>query len=444
MKFGGAALRDAAGIQNVAKIIERYDSPLLVVASAMGKTTNALELLCELATSGDVDGAEGQFRHLMRFHMDVLKELWPPVGGKAINEKVEEYFYQLNRIIEGVFLLEDAPPRIYDRIVAFGELLSSTILAEWLRGQKRAVQWLDARKMISTDSAYSHAEVLWSISSDKIKELAAPVLKKGQLVVTQGYIAANTEGYTSTLGREGSDFSAAIFGQALGAERVLIWKDVPGVMEADPKLVPGARKIDRLGPEQAVEMSYYGASVIHPKTIRPLRNAGIPLEVRCFEAPEAEGSQIGGQPDEPQPSVFALKKNQALLQITPKSFEIVNEQLIQEIFSHVDSLALQCNLMQRSAVSLLLCLENAPDNLHEFCCILSEKFEVAIQRDMVIFTLLRSGIPELRLPSSAALVQFTPGRLHIAAPASDIADYMEMVGNLLEVHEHENTQRALI
>lgn len=358
-KFGGASVKDSDGVRNVTDIIGRFqqDKPVIVV-SASGKTTNGLE---------DVVNAFWKKTGDAQKHLDKIKanhaELVEGLLGKdhPILDDLNDIYTEVEWVIEGE--PQDSYDYIYDQIVSAGEFLSSRILSAFLQKSGIANTWLDARDVIRTDDHWREPAIIWDDTERKIQKKVAPMLEKG-LVVTQGFIGSTKDNNTTTLGREGSDFTAAIFSYALRAKTMTIWKDVPGVLNADPRLFPEAVKIDRMSYEEAIEMTYYGAQVIHPKTMRPLQIRNVPLHVKCFLDPDAAGTVIEAISSPINyPPVIVVKKNQALLKVTSKDFYFINEQKLAVLFEALSKHRIKVNLMQNSAMSLFLCVDNRPDNI---------------------------------------------------------------------------------
>ncbi|MBP6720703.1 MAG: aspartate kinase, partial [Bacteroidia bacterium] len=284
MKFGGASVKDAEAVRNVSRIIGQFlpQNRLVIVISAMDKTTNHLEKLAWLARDcREVDTWE-QFEKIKAFHFGMIDLLFG-TDRSEVRSQVEAYFTEIERICRGILLLNEFPNRTYDRIVAFGELLSACILSHFLAQDGHKVALTDARQIIKTDASYTQASVIASLTNENLQKIVLPLFDHHDVVVTQGFIASSTEGKVTTLGREGSDYTASIFAQGLNAESVTVWKDVEGILNGDPRIESDTVKLDALSYERAVEMTFYGASVIHPKTIKPIRNAGIPLYVKCFK-----------------------------------------------------------------------------------------------------------------------------------------------------------------
>jgi aspartate kinase len=423
MKFGGASVKDAEGVRNVAGIIHQYHTqpetkgqPLAIVVSAMDKTTNALELLAAYATQGKEAETKAQLAKIEKFHYDIIHKLFGK-DSAPVEAAVEKYFTEIAQKVRGILLLGEFPARIYDRIMAYGELVSSVILHQYLLHQKLNAAWADARQIITTDSSFKQAEVVWNITLDNIQHKLESLFGTHPIVVIQGYIASNTEGKTTTLGREGSDFTASILGYAMNARRVLIWKDVPGVMSADPRVdADFAQKIDTLSYETAVEMTFYGASVIHPKTIKPLQNKAIPLHVKCFKDTKLEGTVIQSSEvgtDLHVPSRIH-KKNQALVTLRPRDFSFMDEYLLRTIFDLSSKAGLQINLVQTSAITVQLCIDNAPEAIQAFVSSATDLFTTELRTGLLLTSLLYHAGAPLKLPKKEILLlQQNTQHLHL-------------------------------
>jgi len=350
-KFGGASVKDAAAVRNVANIIKTYTGQkLVVVISAMGKTTNALEEVAKAWFYKTADAKE-KLQVVIDYHTGIITELFP--------DKSHPVYAEIHTIIGALdWAIEDEPIKDfdfeYDQIVSSGELLATKIVNHYLRDAGIANSWLDARDVIQTDNTYRDAKVDWSLTERLANELI-PTLEN--VVVTQGFIGCTSENYTTTLGREGSDYTAAILAYCLGAESVTIWKDVPGVLNADPKFFPDAEKFDNLSYYDSIELTYYGATVIHPKTIKPLENKKIPLYVKSFLAPDKEGTTISEASMQPQLSSYIFKVNQVLISILPKDFSFIAEDNLSQIFKIFHTFNVKINLMQNSAISFSVCID---------------------------------------------------------------------------------------
>ncbi len=382
-KFGGASLKDAAGVKNVASILKRYqDQSLIIIVSAMGKTTNAMEeVVAEyMKQSGK---AQELFEAVKERHYAMMRELF---------DAQDEVFNVVNdTFVEADWVLEDAPTDrydyVYDQIVCVGELVSSKIVAAYLNKTGLDTRWLDARDVVITDETYREGWVVWDKTKSNAQKIVQPLLDQGGFVLTQGFIGSTSENATTTLGREGSDYSAAIFSFCLDAERMIIWKDVPGVLNADPRLFENTVKIDRLSYREAIEMTYYGAQVIHPKTIKPLQNKSIPLFVKSFLDPEAPGTEISSDTEDTYPPIIVVEKNQSLLHIITTDYSFVAEQHMARLFAVMAELRIFVNMMQNTAISFSICVPNAPDRLESFIKMISDEFRVKQEDNLELITI---------------------------------------------------------
>ncbi|MCC6463495.1 MAG: aspartate kinase [Saprospiraceae bacterium] len=382
-KFGGASLKDAAGVKNVASILQRYASDsLVVVVSAMGKSTNALEAVVA-AHAKQTGEAPALYQALKEHHYAIMRELFEP--GDDVFNIVNDTF------VEGDWVLEEKPAEdydyMYDQIVCVGELVSSKITAAYLNKIGLRTHWLDARDVVATDNTYREGWVIWDKTKANTQKNVAPLLAKRGFVLTQGFIGATSENFTTTLGREGSDYSAAIFSYCLDAESMSIWKDVPGVLNADPRLFENVVKLDRLSYKEAIEMTYYGAQVIHPKTIKPLQNKNIPLFVKSFLDPAAPGTEISSDTEEAYPPIIVVEKNQALLHISTNDYSFVAEQHMARLFAKLAELRLFVNMMQNTAISFTICVPNVPERLVKFVKDVSDEFRVKQENDLELITI---------------------------------------------------------
>jgi aspartate kinase len=374
-KFGGASLRHAAAIKNAARIAEEHkDGGLLIVGSAMGSTTDALEKIVEVLTQKLP--AEKDISSLEGYHIAILDELFEP--GDEVYDVVRAQFRSLGRTP----VVSD-PDCFYDQIVSKGELISTLIFAHYL-SRTIAVQWLDAREYIVTDSNYREGKVDWKATRTNIGSL--PSLLKNKVLVTQGFVGRDAKGLTTTLGREGSDYTAAIFGSCLKAESVTIWKDVPGVMNADPKRFEGAVVFEELPFKEAAEMTYYGASVIHPKTIKPLANAGIPLLVRNFNNSSLPGTRIHNCTIANLPPLIVLKENQCLISCKVTDFSFIDEGQLGVIFQALALHDIRVNMMQNSAISFSLCMDYRESRVLKLIETLGTSFEVYYNTGLTLLT----------------------------------------------------------
>jgi aspartate kinase len=352
-KFGGASVKDAEGIKTLAEIVRlNRDKQLLIVVSAIDKTTNRLEELTR-AYMNRQDNTGQLLSSIKAYHEEILNNLF--------NEKNHAVYDTIaNTFVEIEWMLEEEPHDdyafVYDQIVSIGELVSTKIVSAYLNHEGLSNHWLDARNFIHTDNTYREGKVDWEKTCNSIQQQIPGILNK-QYVVTQGFIGGTSENYTTTLGREGSDYSAAIFASCLRAESVTIWKDVPGVLNADPKLFPDTVKYDELSYTEALEMTYYGATVIHPKTIKPLQNANIPLLVKSFIAPEDPGTMISEAASISETSSIIIKNNQVFASISTKNLAFINEECLRDIFKIFAHHHIKINTMQVSAISFSTCFD---------------------------------------------------------------------------------------
>ncbi len=377
-KFGGASVKNAAAIKNVTNIISsRNETELLLVVSAMGKVTNALEKVVDTYFT-DKKASLVLLTEIHSQHKISLKEL-------TLNEGILDAFFDN----VSTFIKNDQESNfdlVYDQIVSLGELASNLILAEYLKQQNISASWLDARKIIKTDETYREGKLNWKLTEEKVQSEVLPLLKN-QIVVTQGFIGSNETGNTTTLGREGSDYSASIFAYCTNAELVAIWKDVPGILTGDPKLFENLVKIDRLTYKEAVEMSYYGAKVIHPKTIKPLQNKQIPLYVKSFTKPEADGTLISGEITINYPPVIVVAENQAMLHIATKDFSFVAEDHLSKIFQLFAKHRIKVNVMRNTAISFSVCVQDETERITNFMEELGTEFKIIKDEGLELITI---------------------------------------------------------
>ncbi len=377
-KFGGASVKNAAAIKNVASILKSYrQDNLLVVVSAMGKTTNALERIVALAQQGKV--ITGELEDIRSYHHEALRNLGE--FDTAVQKKVDDVI----RTIAHEAVKSGDYDQVYDQVVSQGEILSSIILSNYLQSTGLPIEWVDARKYIATDEAYREGKVNWEKTKEAAQALKGIVTKK--IIVTQGFIGSTPGGFTTTLGREGSDYSAAIFASCLGAQSVTIWKDVPGVMSADPKRLANAVVFEELPYQEAAEMTYYGASVIHPKTIKPLANSKIPLLVKNFDDPSLPGTRIHDCKVYGLPPLIVFKDNQCLISCKVTDYTFVNEQQIGLIFEALMKHDVHINVMQNSAISFSICVDFRDQKIMKLIQTLSKDFEVYYNTGLTLITI---------------------------------------------------------
>src|SRR6201746_1416652 len=345
-KFGGASVKDAAGIVNLGKVVNMYaGKPLLSVVSAMGKTTNALEKLTK-AYVNQTDDLHDNYEEIKQYHYQTIAELFD--ANAPVFDEVANTFVEID------WMIEDEPHDdydfIYDQIVSIGELVSTRIIAAYLNQAGIKTQWLDVRGYIHTDNNYREGNVYWDKTKESINQDIPKLLDKA-VVVTQGFLGGTSENFTTTLGREGSDYTASIFASCLGAESVTTWKDVSGILNADPKHFEDTIKFDELTYTEAIEMTYYGATVIHPKTIKPLQNAKIPLLVKSFYSPDAPGTVISEKWHHLfKKPVIIIKQDQVLLSLSTKDYSFITEDHLSDIFGKFAKSHVKINMMQTSAL----------------------------------------------------------------------------------------------
>ena len=383
-KFGGASLKDAQSIKNIVEILNSYHDleQLVVVVSAMGKTTNAFEKFLSLVYSGSANFQEA-ITPIKSFHWEVCRQLFAP----------EHYFWKeleaiFDEIREQSAELSALPfDMAYDKVVGYGEILASRIFSVYLNTQGIDHQWLDARSVIRTDSCYRAANVNIELSCNRIRVWFQQNTDSRYRIITQGFIGQDMQGNMVTLGREGSDYSAALFATALSANSVVLWKDVPGVMNADPDFYAQAMPFQFVSYREAIELTYYGAKIIHPKTIKPLENAGIPLFVRPFLHPTEQGTRIGpGIGTIPQIPSIIHKSNQILITISHKDLSFITEKTLSTVLSVFDNFALKINLMQNSALTFSICLDDIGNKIDEIFTQLMKFYEVKYNRQLTLLT----------------------------------------------------------
>ena len=356
-KFGGASVKDATAIRNVSEIMSLFpNEEILVVVSAIGKTTNKLEEVNQAYQSMDKAAFLKSIAELEKFHLELVNELFKSASNPIYNT-IKEVFDNLKAKI--ISPSSQNYSFEYDQIVSLGEVLSSSILSAYLSEKDFSVTLIDARELVQTDNNYQEANVDWKKTEIAISRTILPKFKEKKVLITQGFIGGTADGKTTTLGREGSDYSAAIFAYCCNAESVTIWKDVPGMLNADPKYFENTKKLDSISYEEALELSYYGASVIHPKTIKPLQNKGIPLYVKSFLEPLKEGTTIqeNTKNDKLIPS-FIVKHDQVLFSFTPHDFSFIAEENLSILFKGLAECSAKINLMQNSALSFSILLDH--------------------------------------------------------------------------------------
>jgi aspartate kinase len=379
-KFGGASVKDASGVKNLVRVLNSVGyKDTLVVVSAMGKTTNALEKVIE-AYFENKSRLSHELLALKEFHLKIVEDLFEEQAAK-IAEEVHAYFEDLQ-----AFLKSNKAPNysfVYDQVVSYGELLSTIIIHRYFEFQGWKSFWLDARECIKTDDYYRAANLNWEETQALINSKA----NGHQLIIAQGFIGSNSNNFTTTLGREGSDYSAAIFAYALNAESVTIWKDVPGVLNGDPRVFNNTKLLHQISYREAIELAFYGASVIHPKTLQPLQRKEIPLYVKSFENPEEIGTAVSkGKTLDPLIPCYIVKKDQVLIRLSSIDFSFIVEENISYIFGLLHEYQMPVEMIQNSAISFSVCVNNKYKRLEELVLVLRSRFNVDVKEQVDLFT----------------------------------------------------------
>lgn len=379
-KFGGASVKNPDAVRNVARVLQKEGTEnTLVVISAMGKMTNAFERLVNAYVEGNSELNEA-LQQIKEFHFAMLNDLFEQHD--EVYSRVEQWFVELDNC-----LFNNANKKynyIYDQIVAFGELLSTTIVSAYLTKLEMCNQWIDVREFIITDDNFRDARVNWALTEKNIQEK----INTTNLNITQGFLGSNGT-YTTTLGREGSDYSAGIFAYCLNAESVTIWKDVAGVLNADPRVFKNTKLLKNISYTEAIEMAFYGASVIHPKTIQPLEKKQIPLHVRSFDNLNEKGSIVSGSTKGIHPEVpcYIVKKNQILVAVSAKDFSFMVEDNISSVFKKLHDYNLKVNLIQNSAISFSVCIEDSFINFEKFYNDIQSTFNIKFYKNVTLYTI---------------------------------------------------------
>jgi len=383
-KFGGASVNDTDKIRKLPAILNAYPGEkLLVVISAMGKTTNALEKVAETFYSGNSEQAIKLFTLIKNDHLGIAARLLNSTYPNT-HSRLPDFFTEIE------WLLHDRPNReydyYYDQIVSIGELLSTSIVSDYLNASGIKNHWLDVRDVFATDGHFRAANLDWIKTGNNISDLVEPYFQTGDMILTQGFIGSTDANENTTLGREGSDYSAAIFANLFNAASVTIWKDVEGVMNADPKAFPEARVIPSLDYDEVIEMAFYGAQVIHPKTIKPLQNKNIPLYVKCFADPQLAGTAIHAKHIRQLPPIIVIKKDQTLIHFRSKDFSFVGEESAARLYSILSGMQIQANLMQTGAVILQVCVDQHEEKIKKLVLEAGGFFDVETENGLTLVT----------------------------------------------------------
>ncbi len=384
-KFGGASVKDAQAVQNVADIVSLYKGEKLgIVISAMGKTTNALELIVDALCQRQKSTFDELIAERRQYHQNIMRELFDDPNHLVFNE-IDAQFDALTKMYDA--RIPDNYDFEYDQIVSLGEVISTRIVNAYLNQRGISSGWVDARELIRTNNNYREGEVDWNKTEELFKQHFIPRFKDVDVQVTQGFIGHTSEGLTTTLGREGSDYTAGIMAYCCGAESVTIWKDVPGMLNADPKWFDNTIKLESISFREAIELSYYGASVIHPKTIKPLQNKNIPLYVKSFIDPKADGTTIQSSTtnDHTVPS-FIFKMNQVLFSFTPKDFSFIVEKNLSDIFERLSRVNAKINLMQNTALKFSILLDEEKVNIDTIKSLFEDTYTVRFENGLELVT----------------------------------------------------------
>jgi len=380
-KFGGASVKDAEGVKNVVKVLKEIGHEnTLVVVSAMGKTTNAMEAVVNTYFDNK-NNISSSIEKVENFHLVILSKLFQ-------NDK-HPIFKKVNSLFDEVrgFLAWNKSPNynfVYDQVVGYGELVSTTIISAYLNESGSKNNWLDVRELIKTDNSYRDTTVDWDETQKNISKVVNPNI----LNITQGFLGSDNNNFTTTLGREGSDYSAAILAYCLNASSVTIWKDVPGVLNADPRYFEETQLLNNISYREAIELAFYGASVIHPKTLQPLQGKEIPLHVKSFLKPKNDGTTVGkGIGIEPKVPCFIVKKNQVLMKLSSLDFSFIVEDSISELFKMFHEYKMKVDLIQNSAISFSVCVDNKFGRLEELLNNLKSRFKVTCREDVSLYTI---------------------------------------------------------
>ena len=409
-KFGGASIKDANGVKNLALVLQKVGhAKTLVVVSAMGKTTNALEVVINNYFQNTSE-LQSSLQDVKKYHNAILLDLFDNENSPVF-KKITDLFDELN-----LFLNNNKSPDynfVYDQIVGYGELISTTIISHYLNHIGLKNTWFDVRDYIKTDTYYRRANVIW----DETQQLISSQFNTSTLNVTQGFLGSDANNFTTTLGREGSDYTAAIFAYCLNAESVTIWKDVAGVLNADPRYFENAQLLHNLSYKEAIELAFYGATVIHPKTLQPLQRKEIPLFVKSFLNPEKPGTKVGkGIPLKPDIPCFIVKKNQVLISLSSLDFSYIVEENISAIFSLLHLYKMKVDVIQNSAISFSVCVDNIYNNLNKLLQHLKAKFNVNCHENVSLYTIRNyndTAIKQLEIGKTILLKQLTQDTVQI-------------------------------
>ncbi len=411
-KFGGASVKDANGVKNMAAVLQKvgYKNTLIVV-SAMGKTTNALELVIKNYFENKAE-LQSALQDVKKYHNEILLDLFDEEH-HPVYKKVTAFFDELSS-----FLKTNKSPDynfVYDQVIGYGELVSTVIISNYLNSVGIKTHWLDVREHIKTDNYYRRANVNW----EDTQRLITANFNKSILNITQGFLGSDPNNFTTTLGREGSDYTAAIYAYCLNADSVTIWKDVPGVLNADPRYFENAQLLNQISYREAIELAFYGASVIHPKTLQPLQGKEIPLYVKSFLNPEASGTRIGKNITlDPMLPCFIVKKNQVLISLSSLDFSYIVEENISDIFNLLHLYQMKVDVIQNSAISFSVCVDNIYNNLEKLVHHLKAKFKVTCYENVSLYTVRhynQAAINQIEAGKTVLLKQLTQETVQVVS-----------------------------
>ncbi|MBN8879110.1 MAG: aspartate kinase [Sphingobacteriales bacterium] len=413
-KFGGASVNSVERVKSTGEILKEYaGEKLLVVISAMGKTTNALERVTESFYANRKEEALALFEQVKQQHLTTAKYLLV-THYLACEKQLRDFFTEVE------WLLHDNPVReydyYYDQVVCVGELLSTSIISHYLNEMEIANKWLDVRDIIRTDDNFRDATIDWNYTTAKINENVKPLFATTDIVLTQGYIGSTDENESTTLGREGSDYTAAVFANILETESLTIWKDVESVMNADPKQFPDAQPLPELNYNEVIEMAYYGAQVIHPKTIKPLQNKSIPLYVKCFLDPSLPGTVIHNQHLKQLPPIIVLKEKQVMLQLNSKDFSFVGEHHVGQLYHLFEKIKVKPNLTQNGAISFVCVVDNQGEKTERLAMEAAAIFDTQVTKDLLLLTIRHytgESFDKLTAGKTILLKQQTPETVQV-------------------------------
>lgn len=391
-KFGGASLKDAPSLKNVSNIIQQQSRPAIIVVSAMGKTTNALENLVKSAFFKQ-DNPQTHLSQVIQYHSDIIQNAFENYSlAQEVEKNIQKYWKYIEQLISQPITMPYG--QFYDQIVSVGELVSSIIVSEYLNTAGIYNIWIDVRKIIKTDNQWRAANVLMNESEKQFKDLLSSIIDENTLIITQGFIGSTANDYTTTLGREGSDYTAALMAYFANAQQLTIWKDVEGVLNADPRYFKNTQKLDEISYYDAIEMTYYGATVIHPKTIKPIQNKNIPLYVKSFLNPQNKGTIIHQPKEYKKITTYSFLPNQMLISLQSQDYSFFTESHIQQTFQIINDFNIKINLMQNTALNFSICITYDEVTTPMFIKELQKYFKVLFNENVSILN-IRNYIPEM-------------------------------------------------